>query len=146
MIELVNPAGDAENLYYKTLDIIWFTSIYYDTSSQCLFLVGLRWDTEQRHPTTVFCKNISSEKHKLPKTFYTLRKAKNFYMTVPFMYNFRNLFKKFPTIFWNLIFRSSLSRLCYFSQKKETQHFRIRKCDGKRNQKNSHFRKTLNCI
>ena len=67
-------------------------------------------------------------------------------MTVPSMYNFRSLSNKFPTIFWSLIFRISLSRLSYFSKKKETQNFRIRKCDGKRNQKTSHFLKTLNCI
>ena len=30
--------------------------------------------------------------------FYSLRKAKNFYMTVPFMYNFRRLSNKFPKI------------------------------------------------
>ena len=31
-----------------------------------------------------------------------------------------------------------------FCKKKETYKFRILKCDGERNQKNSHFRKTFN--
>ena len=60
------------------------------------------------------------------------------------MYNFRNFRNKFPTIFWSLIFHTLLPRLHYFSQKKETYKFGILKCDGERNQKNSHFRKTLN--
>ena len=40
--------------------------------------------------------NICSEKQKLPRIFYSLRKAENFYMTVPFMYNFRSLSNKIP--------------------------------------------------
>ena len=43
--------------------------------------------------------NICSEKQILPSIFYYLRTAKNFSMTVPFMYNFRNFSHKFPTIF-----------------------------------------------
>ena len=30
--------------------------------------------------------------------FYYLRTVNNFYMTIPFMYNFRSFFNKFPTI------------------------------------------------
>ena len=52
---------------------------------------------------------------------------------------------KFPTIFWSLIFNILLPRLLYFSKKKETQNFRILKCDGDRNENNFYFRKTLNC-
>ena len=42
-------------------------------------------------------------------------------MTVPFMYDFRGLSDKFPTIFWSLIFHvSGLSySLSYISKKKE---------------------------
>ena len=32
--------------------------------------------------------------------FYYLRTAENLWMAVPFMYNFRNLSDKYPTIFW----------------------------------------------
>ena len=41
--------------------------------------------------------------------------------------------------------RILLPRLPYFSKKEETQEtktFRIQKCDGEKNQKNSHFGKT----
>ena len=61
------------------------------------------------------------------------------------MFNFRSLSNKFPTNFWSLIFNILLSRLHYFSKKKETPNFRILKCDGDRNQNNFYFRETLNC-
>ena len=67
-------------------------------------------------------------------------------MNIPFMYNFRSLSSKFPAIFWSFIFHISLPRLGYFSYKRETKNVRIQKCDGERNQKNSHFRNTLKCI
>ena len=41
-------------------------------------------------------------------------------MTVPFMYNFRNISNKFSTIFLSLIFRISVPKFACFSQKKET--------------------------
>ena len=47
----------------------------------------------------LFSVKYPSEKQKLPRIFYSLRGAKNFYMTVPFMYNFRILSNKYPTIF-----------------------------------------------
>ena len=51
------------------------------------------WNVElvfiQGHPTTVFLWNTW--------TFYSLRKARNFYMTVPVVYNFWSLSNKIPT-------------------------------------------------
>ena len=41
-----------------------------------------------------FVQNICSERQILPTIFYYLRKAKNFLMTVPLMYNFRSLSNK----------------------------------------------------
>ena len=66
--------------------------------------------------------SICSEKQILPRIFYSLRTAKNLYLTVPFMYNFGSLSNKFTTIFWRLIFQILLPRLGYFSQKKETKN------------------------
>ena len=66
--------------------------------------------------------SICSEKQILPRIFYSLRTAKNLYLTVPFMYNFRSLSNKFTTIFWRLIFQILLPRLGYFSQEKETKN------------------------
>ena len=62
------------------------------------------------------------------------------------MYNFRSLSYKFTTIFWSLIFQILLTDQPIFRKKGETKNFRIKKCDGERNQKNCHFRNTLNCI
>ena len=70
-------------------------------------------------PSDCFLWNICSEKKKLPRIFDSLRKAKNFYVTVPFIYNFRNLSNIFSTIFWSLIFPISLHMLGYFSYRKE---------------------------
>ena len=53
----------------------------------------------QGHPTTVFCKNICSEKQKLPRIFYYLSTAKNFQMAILIMYNFRSFSNKSATIF-----------------------------------------------
>ena len=50
----------------------------------------------QGHPKTVFSENICSERQKLRRIFYSLRKAENFQMTVPFMYNFQSLSDKIP--------------------------------------------------
>ena len=56
-------------------------------------------------------KYLYLEKQILPKIFYNLRTAKNFYMTVPFMYNF-----------WRFSNKSAIlvPRLGYFRSKKET--------------------------
>ena len=70
---------------------------------------------QQGQQTTVFCEISVQEKQKLPRIFYSLRKAKNFWVTVPFMYNFRSLINKFPTIFWSLIFLILLPMLGHFS-------------------------------
>ena len=54
-------------------------------------------------------------------------------MTVLFMYNLRSLFNKFPTIFESLIFRISLTKLIYFSKKREADIFgfeNVMECDG----------------
>ena len=39
--------------------------------------------------------------------------AKNFWMNVPFMYNFRSFSNKFPTIFWSLTFHILLHTTTY---------------------------------
>ena len=73
--------------------------LYYMLSGTCYLKVRVVVEVVQGHPTTVFCKIwICSEKQILPFFFYFLRTAKNFLMTIPFMYNFRSLSKKFPTI------------------------------------------------
>ena len=38
-------------------------------------------------------KYICSEEQKLPRIFYSFKKTKNFQMNVPFMYNFRSLYR-----------------------------------------------------
>ena len=65
------------------------------------FFYKIRWVVlEQRAciysgaPNDCFLLNICSERQKLPRIFYSSRKAKNFQMTVPFMYNFRSLSNK----------------------------------------------------
>ena len=62
-----------------------------------------------RAPCYCFLLNICSERQKLPRIFYSLRKTKNFRMTV-----FRSLSYKFPAIFQSQIFRISLPRLSCF--------------------------------
>ena len=52
-------------------------------------------------------------------------------MTVPFTYNFRSLSYKFPTIFLlKFHFHIFVPNLGYFSYKKGTENFRIKKCGG----------------
>ena len=72
----------------------------------------------------------------LPRIFFCLRTATNFLMTVPFMYNYRNLSNKFPTIFCSLILVISLPGYDIFRRKlrkpkifrfKNTRERRIRK-------------------
>ena len=73
--------------------------LYYMLSGTCYLKVRVVVEVVQGHPTTVFCKiSICSEKQILPRIFYFLRTAKNFLMIFPFMYNFRSLSNKFPTI------------------------------------------------
>ena len=73
--------------------------LYYMLSGTCYLKVRVVAEVVQGHPTTVFCKiSVCSEKQILPRIFYFLRTAKNFLMTIPFMYNFRSLSNKFPTI------------------------------------------------
>ena len=55
-------------------------------------------------PNDCFLWNICSEKQILPRIFYHLRTAKNFWVNVPLMYNFWSLSNKFIMIFWSLIF------------------------------------------
>ena len=69
----------------------------------------------------------------LPGIFFYLRTAKNFKMTVPFMYSFRS----FDFLKLNFSHFTQQVRLC-FLEKKETYNFRIEKCDGERNQKKNH--------
>ena len=61
MIQLVNPAGDAENLYYKTLHL-YLVHQYLLRHQQSMFVpggaaMGLRTEA----PNDSFLKNISSE-------------------------------------------------------------------------------------
>ena len=96
----------------------------------------------QEHSTTVFRKKKNcSEKQILPRIFYLLRTAKNFWRTVPFMFNFRTLSNKFPTILWSLIFHISLLRSGYFSKKKKKK--RKRKIFEVRNVMDWRIRKIL---
>ena len=71
-------------------------------------------------------------------------------MNVPVMYNFQSLPNKFSTIFCSLIFHILLTGLHYFFlqiyRKRKPKNFRILKCNGERNHKNSHFHlEALNC-
>ena len=52
-------------------------------------------ENESGAPYDCFPLNICSEKQKVARSFYGLRKAKNFLMTVSFMYNFRSLSNEF---------------------------------------------------
>ena len=74
-------------------------------------------------PNDCFLWNICSERQKLPRIFYSLRKAENLYMTVPFMYNFQSLSNKIPMRlsqdgFWwfHLLFRSGFVCSVLFSR------------------------------
>ena len=71
---------------------------------------NLKTEESKGHPLAAFC----SEKQKLPKISYSLRKAKNFKMTTPFMYHFRSLSNKFPKIFLSLILRIALPSKLFF--------------------------------
>ena len=63
----------------------------------------------QGYPTTVFCK-ISVRRSKYCLEFSIAWDTNVIsQMTIPSMYNFRNLSIKFPTIFWSLIFHISVS-------------------------------------
>ena len=66
-------------------------------------------------------------------------------MNVPFMYNFRSLYRT-NSLYDFLKFNIShfTPQVKLLSVEKGTWNFRNRKCDVERNQKNSHFRKTLN--
>ena len=82
---------------------------------------------------------MGSEKHILSRIFFYLMTAKNFQMTVPFTYNFRSLSYKFLTIFLlKFNFHIFLPNLGYFSQKKGTENFRIKKCGGVKSENVSH--------
>ena len=58
-------------------------------------------------------------------------------MSVSFRHNFRTLSKKFPQ--FSEVYFFTFYFLC-------SANFRIQKCDGERNKKNSRFCKTCNCI
>ena len=63
-------------------------------------------------------------------------------MNVPFTYKAYLINSLYE--FLKLICHIPLPRLGHYCTKKEISNFRIKKCDGGRNQKNSHFRNTLN--
>ena len=76
--------------------------------------------SEKGHPTTVFCKiSVRRSKNRLKLSIPCGRLRIS---TWPFhsFTIFKTYLKKFPMIFWRLIFRTSLSRLSFLSQKKET--------------------------
>ena len=81
----------------------------------------------------------------MPRIFNSFKKTKNFQMNVPFMYNFRSLYRT-NSLYDFLKFNIShfTPQVKLLSVEKGTWNFRNRKCDVERNQKNSHFRKTLN--
>ena len=65
--------------------------------------------------------SVRRSKYCKPKIFYYLRTAKNFQITVPFMYNFRSLSNKFPDDFpydFSFSFYFPLSK-AIFRRKKE---------------------------
>ena len=96
----------------------------------------------QGHPVTVFCEmSVRRSNNCLEFSIAWGRLERSRW---PFMYNFRSLSIKFLTIFWSLIFPILLPRLSYFFIEKGNLNFRNRECDAERNQKNSHFRITLN--
>ena len=99
------------------------------TRKVCFIKFGVGfWNSElvfiQGHPgNDCFLWNICSEMQKLPRIFYSLRKAENLYMTVPFMYNFQSLSNKIPMRlsqdgFWwfHLLFRSGFVCSVLFSR------------------------------
>ena len=110
-----------------------------------------------------FLHNICLEKQKLRIIFYRLGKAKNFYMTVPFMYsfgnlvpralfpppkpgkieNFRSIFNQIPVRFSKVQFVGiqSPGQAIFFVEKGNLT-FSDLKCVRNRDQKNCHFRKT----
>ena len=81
----------------------------------------------------------------MPRIFYSFKKTKNFQMNVPFMNNFRSLYRT-NSLYDFLKFNIShfTPQVKLLSVEKGTRNFRNRTCDVERNQKNSHFRKTLN--
>ena len=76
----------------------------------------------QGAPNDCFLWNICSERQKLPRIFYSLRKAENFWMTVSFMYNFRSLSNKIPTT----LSRRFFGELIYFFDPALCFHFCFR--------------------
>ena len=59
-----------------------------------------------------------------------MRTAKNFQITVPFMYNFRSLSNKFPTIFPTIfLFHSTSQVRLFFVEKRKSKIFGF-KCYG----------------
>ena len=72
-------------------------------------------------PIDCFLWNICSEKQILPRIFYYLRTAKNFWVNVPLMYNFWSLSNKFIMIFWSLIFTFHLLVRLFFMEKRKTK-------------------------
>ena len=119
-------------------------------SSRCVlpcFVTRQMFQNTVGHPTTVFRK-ISVRRSKYCLEFsitwgWLVISRWPFHW---FMYNFPSLPYKFPKIFWSLIFTFYFPSYVIFRRKKATQNFRIQKCDGKRNQKMSHFRNTSNFI
>ena len=76
---------------------------------------------KQGHPVTVFCKISVRRSNNCPEFSIAWGRLK--FSRWPFMYNFRSLSNKFPTIFWSLIFPISLPRLSYFFVEKGNLKF-----------------------
>ena len=71
---------------------------------------------------------VKLEKQKLPRIFYSLRKAKHFQMTVPCMYNFRSLSNKFLTISEVPLTNEALSIIIYVKISRYAMLRQIKRC------------------
>ena len=84
----------------KTLFPLFYLRRFYDNQQNCDLKDSLGTAWFKGHPTTIFCKiSVRKSRSVLLRIFYYLRTAKNFQMTVPFIYNFRSLSNKSRTIF-----------------------------------------------
>ena len=97
-------------------------------------------------PNVCFLWNICSEKQMLPRIFYYLRTPKqtrwSFHSCTIFeTYLINSL--QFSEVKFSHV--TSQVRL-FFLEKRKPKIFGLKKCNGERNQKMSHFRDTSNCI
>ena len=80
-------------------------------------------------PSDLFLSNNCSKEHILPRNFYSLRKAKNFWITVPFVLNFERFSGSLTTIFGGCVIHILIPRYCDNCQEKSPTNFGIKtKC------------------